>query len=88
VENFYAQFCRNMAQRGLPRAIWEGPIDYTNRVAEVFPEKKEAIHDIGKIVARSRYGRLSTEAPDHQKMKSLLLLITASNAASSSREQD
>ena len=85
VENLYAQFCRTMTQRGMPRAIWEGPLDYTNRVAEAFPEKKEAIHDIGWIVACSRYGRLPAESSDLKKLKSLLLLIAASNAASSSR---
>jgi len=87
VENFYALFCRNMAQRGMPRAIWEGPVAYTDRVAEVFPEKKKAIHDVGWIVARSRYGP-TTEEEDPEKLKELLLLIGASQAASSSRERE
>jgi transglutaminase-like putative cysteine protease len=85
VENFYAQFCRTMTQRGMPRAIWEGPLDYTHRVAEAFPEKKEAIHNVGWIVACSRYGRSAAESSDPKKLKSLLLLIAASGAASSSR---
>jgi transglutaminase-like putative cysteine protease len=87
VENLYATFCQNMAQRGMPRAVWEGPLAYTGRVAEAFPEKEKEIRDVGSIVARSRYGSapLAPTAPD--ELKSLLLLITASQAASSSREQ-
>src|SRR5260370_14435167 len=42
VETLYAQFCRNMAQRGIPRAMWEGPLAFTERAAETFPETKEA----------------------------------------------
>lgn len=86
VEDLYAQFCRNMAQRGMPRAVWEGPLSYTNRVAEAFPEKREVIHDVGRIVTCSRYGRLPLEPSDPKKLKSLLMLITASHAASSSRD--
>jgi len=87
IENLYAKFCRNMAQRGIPRAAWEGPLAYTERVAETFPEKKEQIHDVGWIVARSRYGLPSQETSGAKQLKSLLLLITASNASSSSRER-
>ena len=56
VEHLYALFCRNMAQRGIPRAMWEGPMAYTGRLAEAFPEKEKAIRDVGSIVARTRYG--------------------------------
>jgi transglutaminase-like putative cysteine protease len=85
VEKLYTQFCRAMTQRGMPRAIWEGPLAYTARIAEAFPEKKEVIHNVGWIVARSRYGRLPAESSDTEKLKSFLQLITASGAASSSR---
>ena len=88
VEDLYAKFCRSMAQRGIPRATWEGPLAYTERVAEALPEKREQIQDVGWIVARSRYGFSPVEASAAKKMKSLLLLIAASNASSSSGEQD
>lgn len=88
VENLYAQFCRNMAQRGIPRAEWEGPLAYTGRVAEVFPEKKEAIRDVGWIIARARYGAEPLDSTAPRELKSLLQLITASQAASSSRERN
>jgi transglutaminase-like putative cysteine protease len=87
VENLYAAFCRNMAQRGIPRAAWEGPLAYTERVAEAFPDDKLAIHRVGSIVARARYGPAPPDpaTPDH--LKSLLTLITASQAATASRER-
>jgi protein-glutamine gamma-glutamyltransferase len=87
VENLYAAFCRNMAQRGIPRAVWEGPLAYTERVAEAFPDDKLAIQRVGALVAHVRYGPTSVDsaAPDH--LKSLLTLITASQAAAASRER-
>jgi transglutaminase-like putative cysteine protease len=78
VENFYAKFCRNMAQRGVPRAVWEGPLAYTDRAAEAFPEERDAIAKAGQIVAQARYGAalpLVTPA----ELKSLLLSITFSD---------
>jgi transglutaminase-like putative cysteine protease len=87
VENLYAAFCRNMAQRGIPRAAWEGPLAYTERVAEAFPDDKLAIQRVGSIVAHVRYGPTPADpaAPDH--LKSLLTLITASQAATASRDK-
>lgn len=77
VEDLYAKFCRNMAQRGIPRASWEGPLAYAERVAEAFPEKKAQIHDVGWIVALSRYGRSSVEPSATKQLKTLLTSITA-----------
>ena len=55
VEDFYAKFCRSLAQRGAPRSAWEGPLAYTERVAETFPEEKTVIAEAGRIVAATRY---------------------------------
>jgi hypothetical protein len=76
VENFYCKFCRSMAQRGLPRETWEGPLAYTGRVAEVYPDQRRAIEEAGQIVASSRYAPSPT-SPSREELKSLLLLITA-----------
>jgi hypothetical protein len=78
VEELYAQFCRTMAQRGILRALWEGPLAYTHRVAEAFPEKGEAIHDLGSIVAHSRYGRSPIDPATPRDLKDLLTSITSS----------
>ena len=87
IEHLYAAFCRNMAQRGIPRATWEGPLAYTGRVAESFPEKNGAIREIGSIVARSRYGPAPVNPDAPAELRKLLLLLTAQQAASSSRDQ-
>jgi transglutaminase-like putative cysteine protease len=86
VENLYSSFCRNMAQRGVPRAAWEGPLSYTERVAEAFPEDKLAIQRVGFLVAHVRYAPAPPDfAADHLKL--LLTRLTASQAATSSRER-
>jgi hypothetical protein len=85
VENLYAVFCRSMARRGLPRALWEGPLAYTERVAEAFPNDKPAIHRVGSLVARARYGATPPDAYTVEQLQTALTTITASNAAASSR---
>ncbi len=87
VENLYAAFCRNMARRGIPRAAWEGPLAYTERVAEAFPDDKLAIHRVGSIVAHARYGPNPVNPASSDDLKSLLTLLTASQAAASSRDR-
>jgi hypothetical protein len=87
VEYLYAAFCRNMARRGIPRAAWEGPLAYTERVAESFPEDTPALHDIGKIVSRVRYGRAPSESDVIVKLESALARISASQAATVPREK-
>jgi hypothetical protein len=87
VEKLYAAFCRVMARRGIPRAAWEGPLAYTERVAEVFPDDKPAIQRVGSIVAYARYGPVAPDANAVENLKSLLVVLSASQAASSSREQ-
>jgi transglutaminase-like putative cysteine protease len=80
IEKFYARFCRKMAKKGAPRAAWEGPLAYTDRLAELFPEKREALTEAGRLVAHARYGADSPPI-DRADLKSLLLLLTASQAS-------
>jgi protein-glutamine gamma-glutamyltransferase len=87
VENLYAAFCRHMAQRGIPRASWEGPLAYTDRVAEAFPDDKATLQRVGSIVAHARYGPAPPDPAMPDDLKSLLTLLTASQAASTSRER-
>jgi transglutaminase-like putative cysteine protease len=86
IEKFYVKFCRKMARRGAPRAAWEGPLAYTNRLKELFPEKQEVFSKAGDLVTRSRYGA-SSPPVNRAELSSLLLLLTASQAASSSRDR-
>ena len=87
VENLYAAFCHHMARRGIPRATWEGPLAYTERVAEAFPDDKPAIQRVGSIVAQVRYGPVPADPAAPHDLKSLLTLITASQAATASRDK-
>jgi hypothetical protein len=87
VENLYATFCRSMARRGLPRAMWEGPLAYTERLAEAFPNDKPAIHRVGSLVARARYGATPPDNVVVEQLQTALMTITASNAANISRER-
>jgi transglutaminase-like putative cysteine protease len=70
VEDFYIRFCRRMAQRGAPRELWEGPLAYTERLAERFPAQKEPIEEAGWIVAEHRYSA-DVKKP-HGDLQSLL----------------
>jgi len=70
VENFYTRFCKRMAQRGAPREIWEGPLAYTERLAERFPNRKDPIEEVGLIVAEHRYSAETTRP--HGDLDSLL----------------
>jgi len=61
---------------------------YTERVAEAFPDKREAIEDVGRIVAHSRYGWRPFETDEPKKLQLLLTLIAEPQSASSSRERN
>jgi transglutaminase-like putative cysteine protease len=88
VEFLYAAFCRNMARRGIPRAAWEGPLAYTERVAEAFPDDTPALHDIGTIVARARYGPAPVTGNSTMKLENALARISAAQAAAVAREKN
>jgi len=87
VEFLYAAFCRNMARRGIPRATWEGPLAYTERVAEAFPDDTPALRRVGSIVARARYGPEPTDTQAIVRLESALALLSAAQAANTSREK-
>jgi transglutaminase-like putative cysteine protease len=87
MESLYAEFCHDMARRGIPRAAWEGPLAYTGRVAEAFPDDKAALQRVGSLVAHARYGPTPADAATHENLKSLLRLLTASEAATASRDR-
>jgi hypothetical protein len=77
IEHLYARFCRNLAQRGLPRAEWEGPLAYTDRAAAAFPERGGPIRDLGRIVARARYAE-HPPAAGRRRLRALRKKIEAS----------
>jgi transglutaminase-like putative cysteine protease len=84
VESLYATFCHTMARRGIPRASWEGPMAYTERAAEAFPDDRLAIQRVGSLVAHARYGPTPADAATVESLQSLLTRLTAAQAASAS----
>ena len=87
IEDFYAKFCRGMAQRGAPRAPWEGPIAYTHRLGQAFPDEKPAIAEAGRIVAGARYASAPPPVA-HGELKSLLTKLGASRVPVSSTHEN
>jgi transglutaminase-like putative cysteine protease len=81
IENLYDTFCRNMARRGIPRAIWEGPLAYTQRLSEAFPDESPAFERVGTLVSRARYGAVPVDPATPHELSAVLKLLTASQAA-------
>lgn len=52
----YAQLCRRLARRDLPRASHEGPSDYLARVAAARPELAATLNEIRTLYVSLRYG--------------------------------
>ena len=48
-------FCRRMAQRGVAARDWEGPLAYTDRVADHSPSRRSRSKEPARIVAEHRY---------------------------------
>lgn len=52
----WEDFCTRMARKGLPRAPWEGPLDYGARLAAALPQLAREVQEITADYARLRYG--------------------------------
>jgi len=57
LQRLWQTFCRRMARHGVPRADWEGPLNYTDRVARELPAHAELAQTFGATYARLRYGK-------------------------------
>jgi hypothetical protein len=56
VQRAWRNFCRKLAARGVERAPYEGPRDYTARAARSVPDARRAILHIGELYIALRYG--------------------------------
>jgi transglutaminase-like putative cysteine protease len=52
----YAQLCRKLARRGLPRAAHEGPSDYVARVLQARPDLAPLLSEARNLYVALRYG--------------------------------
>lgn len=62
---------RKLARIGLARSDWEGPMDYSHRVALARPELAQAMRAIAALYIEQRYGR-SGGKDARQKMRALI----------------
>jgi len=62
-----------MAERHLPRAPEEGPLDYAHRLASAVPELAPHISAISHLYADLRYGR----QPDADEVERLRRMVAA-----------
>jgi len=54
--------CKRLARAGLPRAAYEGPVDYVGRAASRWPEHTGTFGIIGDSYAQLRYGPVAAHA--------------------------
>ena len=52
----WTRLCRRLSRAGLPRAPSEGPLAYTQRAAQRWPQWSAALQRIGQMYAALRYG--------------------------------
>ncbi|WP_374484151.1 DUF3488 and DUF4129 domain-containing transglutaminase family protein [Zoogloea sp.] len=69
LDRSWSLFCRRLASAGLPRAAWEGPQDYAERVASQRPDLADTVKHIATDYARLRYGRAGIERAALQSLK-------------------
>lgn len=73
LDRVWTAFGDKLAQRGLARNPWEGPMDYAERTAAALPAQAQALRDIASTYARLRYGR--PDADHAAQVKKLSRLI-------------
>lgn len=52
----YLQLCRRLAEQGLPRRPYEGPVDYLQRAAATKPQFAAALNEVRALYVALRYG--------------------------------
>ncbi|HYW77765.1 MAG TPA: DUF3488 and transglutaminase-like domain-containing protein [Gammaproteobacteria bacterium] len=60
VKRIYSRWCRRLARSGLERRPWEGPVDFSRRVARAWPERARAADEIARLYCAARYGEDAT----------------------------
>ena len=54
-QKVYDDFCAKLSKKGLTRNIYEGPMDFSSRAVEKFPQQKSSIELITKIYINLRF---------------------------------
>lgn len=69
LDRSWSLFCKRLASAGHPRAAWEGPQDYADRVSRVRPELADTVNRIATEYAHLRYGRAGIDPAALQRLK-------------------
>jgi transglutaminase-like putative cysteine protease len=57
VQRAWQKYCAALKRRGIPRAEWEGPLDFAHRVAREKPDLAALTNEAAGYYAELRYGR-------------------------------
>ncbi|SBT04192.1 Transglutaminase domain protein [Candidatus Accumulibacter aalborgensis] len=57
VQRVWQEYCAQIGQRGIKRAEWEGPLDFSRRVARERPDLAELTRQAASLYADLHYGR-------------------------------
>ena len=60
-QRLWRRFCQRLARRGITRAPWEGPLDFTARAARECPDLAPLVRRAASHYAALHYGRGETE---------------------------
>lgn len=52
----YQRLCRILEKKGVPRRPWEGPLAFSQRAAEIWPERKSELEECALFYSQMRYG--------------------------------
>ncbi len=63
VLRLYTQFCKKLAQKGLPRYPAEGPLDYAKRIKSHHPELAHTVQQITYLYLQIRYRSRADKLP-------------------------
>ena len=71
VQRLWLRFCARLEKKGGARAAYEGPADYVERTANLYPAVAERIRAIGVRYIALRYG----DHADERMLAELRLLV-------------
>ncbi|MBS0369892.1 MAG: DUF3488 domain-containing transglutaminase family protein [Proteobacteria bacterium] len=65
----WSTFCKRLSSAGLPRAAWESPQDYAQRISTLRPDLADTVNRIATEYARLRYGPAGIAPAALQRLK-------------------
>ncbi|HUW25761.1 MAG TPA: DUF3488 and transglutaminase-like domain-containing protein [Gallionella sp.] len=79
VQAAWLRLCRKLAKAGLPRAAYEGALDYTARIAVIHPELADAIREIGMRYSALRYEGQASKQQEQEFIRRIAEFLSFRN---------